>query len=778
MAVIKLPIKQGASTKQAENYLKKEEKTEVLLMSSKDCDINNFAKDFEITKNIYQKTDGRQHFQIIQSFNTGETTPQQAHEIGQEFLKHNKFKEFQAVCITHKDKEHIHNHIIINSVSNITGEKFHSNKKDLYDWRNYSDKLCLEKGLSVINNKQKEQGKVVSYEMNKYQLIKKAFEGKAKSYVVDTAIAVEKSLEKSTSKNNFISEMEKQGYLVKWNDEKKENGEYKNKNITFEDSEGNKVRLSNLEKTFSDNKYSREGLEDEFKRLERKEREGFRDDFKYLENDRGTKYDNSESILRTHSQPEHRQRQNVGSIGEEYKINQGFNREQFGTKNRDNEQERRQQEINYSGKSREQEPNYTGEQGEQKQNNRLPQSNDRETSRVYETSAGISSDIEFEQQSNKENRRTDENRNIRDEFKNINSEKISNSNDFNNINFDYLTNSIINFKKIKEKREKTVSKLEKGYEITMLKDEYIDKARKINLVDYLNSKGYTLTKDNQNNYKIEEIKGVVVSTDGKWYNFNTNKGGKAIDFLVEYQNMSFRDAVIELNAGDKAIIKLNINKEEKESKILELPARAKDNEKAFEYLTKERGISEYIATKLFEFGLAYQTDKGNIAFVGLDEKNKIKYCFQRSTYSDYKGEARGSDKQYGFNVKGKTDTLYVYESAIDLLSHSSLKNLIGHHRISLGGVSDLTLTKYLNTHRNISKIVLCLDNDKTGQEATLEINKKLIERGFEVEKEVPAGKDWNEDLKLMREQERKKEIEKQKERELEKERSRSRGMSR
>lgn len=261
----------GGSTKGGtrglENYLKQEHKTEKILMYGKDCNISNFAKEFESTRKLYDKTDGRQHIHIIQSWRAGEVTAKQANEIGQEFLKHNKFKEFQAVCITHKDKENIHNHFVINSVSLETGKKYQQTKQEYQELKDYSNEINLKRGIEA-EKKIDEKGKTKTYSKNKYQVMKKAFEGKAKSYVLDTAIAVEKSLEKSTSKNNFISEMEKQGYSVKWNDEKKENGEYKNKNITFEDREGNKVRLSNLEKTFSNKDYSREGFEKKFNERE------------------------------------------------------------------------------------------------------------------------------------------------------------------------------------------------------------------------------------------------------------------------------------------------------------------------------------------------------------------------------------------------------------------------------------------------------------------------------------------------------------------------------
>lgn len=254
-----------------EKYLKQEHKTEKILMYGKDCNISNFAKEFESTRKLYDKTEGRQHIHIIQSWRAGEVTPEKANEIGQEFLKHNKFKEFQAVCITHTDKENIHNHFVINSVSLETGKKYQQTKQEYQELKDYSNEINLKRGIEA-EKKIDEKGKTKTYSKNKYQVMKKAFEGKAKSYVLDTAIAVEKSLEKSLSKINFIQEMEKQGYSVKWNDEKKENGEYKNKNITFEDREGNKVRLSNLEKTFSNKDYSREGFEKKFNEREQQEK--------------------------------------------------------------------------------------------------------------------------------------------------------------------------------------------------------------------------------------------------------------------------------------------------------------------------------------------------------------------------------------------------------------------------------------------------------------------------------------------------------------------------
>ncbi len=229
-------------------------------MTGKDCDIKNFSKDFEIVRNINDKKEGRQHYHIVQSFNQKETTQEKAHQIGVEFANFEKFKGYQVAIVTHKDKEHIHNHIVINAVSFETGLKFQQSKSDLYRMRDFSDRLCIENGLSIIEKKEN-PGQVRAYQKDKYQVIKKAFEGKGKSYLVDTALAVEKSLEKSTSKHEFVLQMNERGYKTIWTEERK--------NITFENSEGKKVRLSNLEKTFSDNKYTKKGLESEFKRVDR-----------------------------------------------------------------------------------------------------------------------------------------------------------------------------------------------------------------------------------------------------------------------------------------------------------------------------------------------------------------------------------------------------------------------------------------------------------------------------------------------------------------------------
>ena len=101
------------------------------------------------------------YYHIIQSFKPGEVTPEQALEIATEFAKEH-LPGYEIVIGVHVDREHIHAHLVFNSVNADTGEKYHSNAQSYYQQiRATSDRLCREHGLSVIM--EGSPGKAVSY---------------------------------------------------------------------------------------------------------------------------------------------------------------------------------------------------------------------------------------------------------------------------------------------------------------------------------------------------------------------------------------------------------------------------------------------------------------------------------------------------------------------------------------------------------------------------------------------------------------------------------------
>ena len=108
-----------------------------------------------MTKLQYGKMDKILAYHGYQSFLPGEVTPDLAHEIGVELAKRLWGDRFQVLVTTHLDKEHLHNHFCLNSVSFTDGYKFRGGIKAYKQMREASDRLCREYGLSVIENPQK-----------------------------------------------------------------------------------------------------------------------------------------------------------------------------------------------------------------------------------------------------------------------------------------------------------------------------------------------------------------------------------------------------------------------------------------------------------------------------------------------------------------------------------------------------------------------------------------------------------------------------------------------
>lgn len=253
MAVIKV-AKGGTSIARAIDYVDKKAE----LTSGINCSDNGERAKEEMldTKEIYNKMDGRQYKHYIQSFKPNETTEEQAHKIGRELGE--KFKAHEVFIATHTDKEHIHNHLILNSVSFENGSKFQQSKRDLVDLKKFSDQICYREGLSVIKEKSKN---ITTFDQEKYKAIEKGFSGKEPSYLLDTAQEVSKSLALSTNKQEFTRNMELKKYKVNWT----ENRKY----ITFTTPNNKKIRNNNLEKTFKEIKFSKEGMENELQRNRR-----------------------------------------------------------------------------------------------------------------------------------------------------------------------------------------------------------------------------------------------------------------------------------------------------------------------------------------------------------------------------------------------------------------------------------------------------------------------------------------------------------------------------
>ncbi len=178
-----------------------------LYESAVNCDKESAFQDMMQTKKHFGKTDKVQGYHIIQSFKPDEVTPEKAHQIGVEFAQ-KCFGKYEAVVGTHLDKNHIHNHVVVNSVSFIDGRKYRNNFKDYYgDIRGISDALCKEYGLSIIEeNKEK---KSVSY-------IEWLARNKGKtSWQTIIRNDIDDCIKQAFNFGNFIMLMEHKGYEIK-----------------------------------------------------------------------------------------------------------------------------------------------------------------------------------------------------------------------------------------------------------------------------------------------------------------------------------------------------------------------------------------------------------------------------------------------------------------------------------------------------------------------------------------------------------------------------------
>lgn len=163
--------------------------------------------DMQATKEKYRKTTGILGYHFIQSFKPGELTPEQTHAIGMEFARRLFGDRFEVVVGTHLDKHHLHNHIVVNSVSFQDGKKLRCNMDTYFNQvQRVSDELCREQGLSVIIPK----GKGLSHQ--EWQAQKEGKPTIRSQIRQDVDALIKSSLNFST----FLEALRKGGYTVKY----------------------------------------------------------------------------------------------------------------------------------------------------------------------------------------------------------------------------------------------------------------------------------------------------------------------------------------------------------------------------------------------------------------------------------------------------------------------------------------------------------------------------------------------------------------------------------
>lgn len=160
-----------------------------------------------LAKKNFHKESGRLGYHIIQSFNGRELTPQGANEIEVTLAEELFGDKFQVIVCTHINKDNVHNHIILNPVSFIDGQKYHNSNAEIALLKRKSDELCEDYGLSVIEtSRAKKANQTYEKRTAKYN------RSDEKMLLIKSDI--NEAIQKVKRVNDFIKYMKSKGYVI------------------------------------------------------------------------------------------------------------------------------------------------------------------------------------------------------------------------------------------------------------------------------------------------------------------------------------------------------------------------------------------------------------------------------------------------------------------------------------------------------------------------------------------------------------------------------------
>ena len=225
----------GGAMKGTLDYVSQKKKTlwgDAQLVVGHNCVPQSAYTEMLTTKQQFRKTNRRQFYHFVQSFAEDDPiTPAEANAIGLELAQW-EFPGFEVVIATHVDTNHIHNHLVVNSVSCVDGKKLHQSADDLLAHRQANDEICLAHGLNTLEQPEK-QSRMKRMKPSEYQAGLYA-----DSWKLDLVQTINDVLEYAGNPDEFVEGMEREGYQVTWTENRK--------HITFTCPNGRRCRDSRL----------------------------------------------------------------------------------------------------------------------------------------------------------------------------------------------------------------------------------------------------------------------------------------------------------------------------------------------------------------------------------------------------------------------------------------------------------------------------------------------------------------------------------------------------
>lgn len=291
-------------------------------------------------------------------------------------------------------------------------------------------------------------------------------------------------------------------------------------------------------------------------------------------------------------------------------------------------------------------------------------------------------------------------------------------------------------------------------------DEQKFRANNVDLVDFLEKRGEKLIPSGREK-RLESDHSITVRGN-EWYDHSSEQGGYAIDFVKNFYGLTFPEAVTLLLGGEQGgVYRPASEKKQEVKKQFALPNPHSDMRRVYAYLVKTRLIDREVINYFAKEKLLYESREKskdgmkefhNAIFVGYDENGVPRHAHKRGLYTmgkGFKGNVDNCNPEYSFHCIGQSNQLYVFEAPIDMLSYITLhpKDWVNHSYVALCGVSEYAMLKMIELNSHLNNVVLCLDHDEAGIEASEKYQDLLSEKGITCEIEQSIYKDWNEDIK-------------------------------
>lgn len=290
-------------------------------------------------------------------------------------------------------------------------------------------------------------------------------------------------------------------------------------------------------------------------------------------------------------------------------------------------------------------------------------------------------------------------------------------------------------------------------------DEQKYRANNVDLEDFLLRRGEKLIPNSRE--KRPESDHSITVRGNQWYDHAIERGGYAIDFVRQFYNLSFPEAVTLLLGGEQGeAYRPTEQKPQEPKRPFVLPKSHSDMRRVYAYLTKTRHIDREVVNFFVKAKLLYEScerskngakEHHNAIFVGCDENGVPRHAHKQGLYTQgagFKRNVESSSPSHSFHHVGTSDHLYVFEAPIDMLSYITLHPDDWQRRgyVALCGVGSQAMLWMLAQYPQLQQVLLCLDNDKAGHKASERLKNQLAEKGYPSQRLISQDKDWNDDL--------------------------------